>query len=57
MNSAVLPRSALLGKTNAFFAPRLVVMQSIPNGRAEKTKDVADHRSEHGQHSRSQCIE
>jgi len=32
-------------------------MQSIRDDRAEKAKVVADHSSEHDQHSRSQCIE
>lgn len=57
MNSTALPRSALLAKTRAFFAPRLVAMQSIPDNRAEKTKDVSDYSSDQDEGNRSHWIE
>jgi hypothetical protein len=54
MNSPALPGLASVAKNHPFFAPWSKTIQSIPNNRAEKTKDVrpnempvADQRSEH----------
>jgi hypothetical protein len=56
MNSTALQGSALLAKTDAFFAPRLVTMQSIPDHRAEKTKDVAHRTRDHDERNGSDQI-
>jgi hypothetical protein len=57
MNPPPLPGSALLAKTNAFFALGLLTMQPIPDDRADKTEDVSNHGSHHHERNCSQQIE
>jgi hypothetical protein len=57
MNSPSLLGLALLAKLHAFFAPCSATMQSVPNHRAQKAKDVSDYGRDHDKSNRSHWIE
>ena len=42
MELSQLPGSALLAKAEAFFAPGLATLQTVPSHRTEKTEDISD---------------
>jgi len=57
MNSPALSGLASVAKNHPFLAPWSVTMQSVPNNRTEKTKDVSDHGRDHDERNRSHRIE